>query len=81
MQTTNIKKFTVAIFEDGMYQGSYEWKGGVPISVGEFMTVEVSGVGEVYEMYNSEFKMTAEIYNEMDQRVDVIYYFRLKVDG
>ena len=38
-----IKKDTQAIFLDGDYAGEYDWKGGIPLSEGEFMSVKFNG--------------------------------------
>lgn len=34
-----ISKTTVATFTDGGYKGIYDWSGGIPLALGETMTV------------------------------------------
>lgn len=34
-----IKKSTTATFKGGEYQGIYDWQGGIPLTVGETITV------------------------------------------
>lgn len=69
-----IKKNTKAIFTDGDYKGEYDWKGGIPLSEGEIMSVKVSGKVLKYELTKKEISCDAE--NE-DQIVDVVYTFEL----
>lgn len=35
-----IKKTTSAIFLNGCYKGTYDWEGGIPLSVGDIINVE-----------------------------------------
>lgn len=65
-----IKKNTKVVFRNGDFQGEYDWKGGIPLSVGEEMSVEVNGKNLVYKL--SEKKVTCKSDGE-DQVVDVFY--------
>jgi hypothetical protein len=69
-----IKKNTKAIFLDGDYAGEYDWKGGIPLSEGEIMSVKINGKVFQYELDKKEISCDAE---GEDQIVDVIYKFKL----
>jgi hypothetical protein len=69
-----IKKNTKAIFLDGDYKGDYDWKGGIPLSEGEIMSVKINGKLLQYKLIKKEVSCDAE--NE-DQIVDVLYTFEL----
>jgi len=69
-----IKKNTKAVFLDGDYQGEYDWKGGIPLSVGETMTVKIDGKELQYKLVQK--KVTCDAKGE-DQIVDVLYSFEL----
>jgi hypothetical protein len=70
-----IKKNTKAIFLDGDYKGEYDWKGGIPLSEGEFMTVKVNSKILKYKLSKKEI-----VYNDNseDQIVNVTYEFSLE---
>jgi len=69
-----IKKNTKAIFLDGDFKGEYDWKGGIPLSEGEIMSVKINGKLLQYKLVKKEVSCDAE--NE-DQIVDVLYTFEL----
>ncbi|MAF36815.1 hypothetical protein CL622_06890 [archaeon] len=69
-----IKKNTKAIFLDGAYEGEYDWKGGIPLSLNEIMTVKVNGQVLQYKLTKKEVTCDAE---GEDQIVDVVYTFNL----
>ena len=66
-----IKKTTTAIFDDGNYKGKKDWKGGIPLSEGEIITVN----NQRYILYNKTVEMTEQ--NE-DQIVEIVYHFKLE---
>ena len=69
-----IQKNTKAIFLDGDYKGDYDWKGGIPLSEGEIMSVKINGKLLQYKLIKKEVSCYAE--NE-DQIVNVLYTFEL----
>jgi len=70
-----IKKTTIAKFKNGDYAGEYDWKGGIPLSVGEVMSVNLSsGTQLQYKLVDKIITLTE---NEDDQDVQVKYYFEL----
>jgi len=69
-----IKKNTKAIFLDGDYKGEYDWKGGIPLSEGEIMSVKINGKLLQYKLIKKEVSCDAE---SEDQIVDVLYTFEL----
>jgi hypothetical protein len=34
-----IKKTTIATFKNGDYAGQYDWRGGIPLTVGETISI------------------------------------------
>lgn len=69
-----IKKNTKAIFLNGDYKGEYDWKGGIPLSRGETMSVKINGKLLQYKLIKKEISCDAE---SEDQIVDVLYTFEL----
>ena len=69
-----IKKNTKAIFLDGDFKGEYDWKGGIPLSEGEIMSVKINGKLLQYKLTKKEVSCDAE---SEDQIVDVLYTFEL----
>lgn len=70
-----IKKTTIATFEDGNYTGEYDWKGGIPLSVGETITITVNNSDKlVYELITKE---TSLVDDGQDQEVTISYGFKL----
>ena len=69
-----IKKNTKAIFLDGDYKGEYDWKGGIPLSERETMTVKINGKQLQYKLVKKQVTCDAE---GEDQIVDVLYSFEL----
>ncbi len=69
-----IKKTTTAQFTDGPYMGTYDWQGGIPLSVGENMDVVVDDSTCVYVLIDKEISLTDA---ENDQTVHVQYFFKL----
>lgn len=69
-----IKKTTQAIFLDGAYKGEYDWKGGIPLSVGEKIQVQVEGQNCDYVMVEKTVNL-----NDVgeDQLVAVVYTLQL----
>jgi len=70
-----IKKNTKAIFIDGDFKGDYAWKGGIPLSKGEIMSVKINGKLLQYKLIKKEISCDAE---SEDQIVEVIYTFELE---
>ncbi|MDP2749689.1 MAG: hypothetical protein Q8O89_02555 [Nanoarchaeota archaeon] len=69
-----IKKNTKAIFLDGDFKGTYDWKGGIPLCKGDVMAVKINKKSLKYELKKKEISCDAET---DDQIVDVIYTFKL----
>ena len=69
-----IKKNTKAIFLDGDFKGEYDWKGGIPLSEGEIMSVKINGKFFQYKLTKKEVSCDAE---SEDQIIDVLYSFEL----
>ena len=69
-----IKKNTKVIFLDGDYEGEYDWKGGIPLSEGEIMSVKINGKILQYKLNKKEVSCDAE---SEDQTVNVVYTFKL----
>jgi len=69
-----IKKNTKAIFLEGDFKGEYDWKGGIPLSEGEMMSVKINGKLLQYKLVKKEVSCDAE---SEDQIVDVVYTFEL----
>ncbi len=70
-----IKKTTTATFDDGDYAGEYDWQGGIPLSVGEIITVVHGQSGElVYELVT---KFTSLHDTDGVQLVKTNYRFKL----
>lgn len=70
-----IKKNTKVIFLDGDYKGEYDWKGGIPLSEGETMTVKVNNRILKYKLSKKEIVCND---NGEDQIVNVTYEFSLE---
>ena len=70
-----IKKTTQAVFEDGDYKGAYDWKGGIPLSEGEVISIHLS---EKDLSYVLEKKTIDFFENGEDQDVKIVYHFKLK---
>ncbi|MCW8965516.1 MAG: hypothetical protein OQK82_02340 [Candidatus Pacearchaeota archaeon] len=69
-----IKKNTKAIFIDGEYKGEYDWKGGIPLSTNEIMTVNLKDKILKYKLIKKEIVCDD---NGEDQIVNVTYEFSL----
>ena len=69
-----IKKNTKVTFLDGDFKGEYDWKGGIPLSEGETMSVKINGKLLQYKLAKKEVSCNAE---SEDQIVDVLYTFEL----
>ncbi len=67
-----IKKQTIASFKDGNYAGDHDWKGGIPLSINEEITVTVGGEDLIYKLVDKEISMVDD---GEDQEVVVKYYF------
>ena len=65
-----IKKNTKAIFLDGDFQGEYDWQGGIPLSEGEVMQVQLNGKMLNYRVTKKETVCIAE---EVDQTINIVY--------
>lgn len=70
-----IKKTTQAIFEDGDYKGTYDWKGGIPLSEGEIINIHLAKKDLSYIL---EKKTIDLVENGEDQDVQVVYHFKLR---
>lgn len=68
-----IKKKTKAVFLDGEYKGEYDWKGAVPLSQGEIITLEINSKLFQYSLVKKEVLCKVE---EGDQLVDISYTFQ-----
>jgi len=72
-----IKKTTQAIFDDGDYKGTYDWKGGMPLSEGELITIHLQSPERELEYILT--KKTIDFFEQgEDQMVKVEYHFKLK---
>lgn len=69
-----IKKTTIASFKDGDYKGRYDWQGGIPLTVGEIIEVELKKRKLTYTLTN---KTTKLIVDNGEQLVTVNYQFEL----
>ena len=69
-----IKKSTKAIFLDGDFKGEYNWKGGIPLSEGEVMSVKIKNKLLQYKLTKKEVSYNAE---DENQTVVVLYIFNL----
>jgi hypothetical protein len=69
-----IRKTTSAAFKDGDYKGVYDWSGGIPLAVGETVTVIRNSHKYVYKLAGKE--TTLEDFGE-DQSVKTEYYLEL----
>ncbi|MFH1396365.1 MAG: hypothetical protein ABIG93_03120 [archaeon] len=69
-----IKKNTKAIFNEGAFKGSYDWKGGIPLSKNEIMTVNLNKKSFKYKLTKKEIICNV---NGDDQIVNVTYIFDL----
>jgi hypothetical protein len=72
-----ILKKTQVIFLDGEYKGEYDWKGGIPLSVNELMTVQLKNPPRDLQ-YVLEKKTVDLIDQGENQLVQVVYRFREK---
>jgi len=70
-----IKKATIATFNDGDYAGDYDWTGGIPLSVGEVITIVTNGHELIYVLVT---KQTTLIDDGKDQEVVTTYSFDSK---
>jgi len=70
-----IKKSTLATFNNGDYVGEYDWSGGIPLSVGEEITVTVKDKKLVYIVSDKQTQLSDD---GQDQYVTTNYYFDLK---
>lgn len=71
-----IKKTTIATFKDGAYAGEYDWQGGIPLSVGETITVAVAGAAKLEYLLTG--KDTSLEDDGRDQLVTTRYEFELR---
>lgn len=70
-----IKKSTKAIFKNGDYSGTYDWEGGVPLSLGETVNININKTENiVYALTNKEVTIYDE---EQNQLVKVVYTFEI----
>jgi len=69
-----IKKATTAIFQDGNYKGTYDWSGGIPLTIGEVITVIYNSKHLAYKLIDK--KTILEDFGK-DQNVKIEYYFEL----
>lgn len=70
-----IKKTTIATFRDGGYKGVYDWSGGIPLAVGETVTIIQNNQTLVYRV---EDKQTRIEDGGEDQVVTIEYYLGYK---
>lgn len=64
----------MATFKDGNYKGVYDWSGGIPLTVGELVTVVQKQEKYVYRL--TDKKTTLEDSGE-HQNVKTEYYLEL----
>ncbi|PIZ51279.1 hypothetical protein COY27_04100 [Candidatus Woesearchaeota archaeon CG_4_10_14_0_2_um_filter_33_13] len=69
-----IKKETLVIFKDGEFKGEHDWKGGIPLSIGEILKVNLNDKTINYILADKE--VSCDVEGE-DQKVRVIYKFKL----
>lgn len=67
-----IKKTTTAIFKDGDYAGQYDWEGGIPLSVGEIINVNLNNNKFSYKLVDKTTNLTV---SDKEQLVDTRYWF------
>ncbi len=72
-----ILKKTQVIFLDGDYKGKHDWKGGIPLVVGEVMTVQLENPKRTI-FYVLEEKTVDLIDQGENQLVQVVYQFKEK---
>lgn len=73
-----IKKTTIATFKDGEYAGEYDWQGGIPLSVGERITVSLDGQQLSYKLVDKTTDLTV---GDDEQLVVTHYWLKLTVDN
>jgi len=66
----------MATFNDGNYQGQYDWQGGIPLSVGETLRVTLEGKSLTYKLVNKE---TSLVVQGDEQLVTTSYFFDIAV--
>jgi hypothetical protein len=66
-----IKKTTTATFQDGDYKGVYDWSGGIPLAVGEIITIARNSKSLIYKCIDK--KIMLEDLGE-NQNVRIEYY-------
>ena len=72
-----IKKTTQAIFHDGDYSGTYDWKGGMPLSEGETINIHIKSLEKIVTYILD--KKTIDFYEGGgDQNIKVFYHFKLR---
>lgn len=54
-----IKKTTIATFNNGAYAGQYDWQGGIPLSMGEVIEVNLDGKKLSYELLNKNYSFSS----------------------
>lgn len=69
-----IKKNTKAIFLDGEFEGEYDWKGGIPLSEGEIITVKIKGRTFRYRLKEKKVSCDIEI---QSQTITILFVFKL----
>ena len=67
-----IIKATQSVFVDGPYQGTYDWDGGIPLTIDEVIQVTISGVIYGYKVTNKKVNLAI---NEPEQLCKIIYTF------
>ena len=69
-----IKKTTIATFNDGDYAGEYDWQGGIPLSVGERISVTLNGRHLNYKLVDKTTNLTV---SDDEQLVVTHYWFEV----
>ncbi len=69
-----IRKNTLAIFYGGDYAGEYDWEGGVPLTVGENITVTLNDKSTDYNLKDKQTTLTD---SGVNQEVLIKYYFEV----
>lgn len=71
-----IKKVTLATFNNGDYAGVYDWTGGIPLTVGEEITIVLKSHKILTYILNG--KQTTLTDDGQDQKVVTKYSFDIK---
>lgn len=71
-----IKKTTRATFTNGGYKGEYDWKGGIPLGIGEKITIMRGAETLVYQVTDKKTTLNED---GDTQQVTTEYFLELAV--